>query len=208
MSGSPPELDSRSMASRPMLAILLACAIALGLGACGTSGDGGIPPDTAEKLINDLEKLSADLDANECTRLDQGFIEFERDVNAAGDIPSDVKAGLQELTASVRDQLSDCEQEKDPAEAVPDEETLPTTPEEPPPPESTTEETPIDPSTDESTDEKPAKPDPETDPGGPDPEPPPGGGGSGGGESAPPGGGDSGSGGVGPARSGGGGEGK
>jgi hypothetical protein len=169
------------MAGRKRIS-LLSCASALAIAGCG-SGDGTIPQDKSDQLLNLLTATEGAITEGECERA-QGFAqEFIAEV---GDLPPEVDPEVaEELTTAAGnlDQLAgepgECtETGASGATGETTTTTEETTTEEPETTTTTTEET----TTDETTTEEPEEEEPEEEPEPtpepqPEPEPQPGGGG-------------------------------
>jgi hypothetical protein len=87
---------------------LLACAVALALGGCGGGGDGTIPPDEADNLLNQLAALQDDVSRGDCDTAKQHAEEFKTGVNELpNDVDPDVASELTKAAANLEDLAAD-----------------------------------------------------------------------------------------------------
>jgi hypothetical protein len=139
---------------RRALSTALALAV-VGLGACG-SEDGTIPPQEAEALLAQLEKVEAAVEDDDCTTAQTEVSQLTVAVNALPEeVGVETKESLRRLTENLSELVNDPDQCEEPTGATGEvlEETEP--PPEPPPTDTTTD------TTTEEEEEPPEQPDDE-----------------------------------------------
>jgi hypothetical protein len=131
---------ARRTARLPLLGLALA-GFAVVVAGCGSDGDGSIPPDVSDDLLNRVDAVEQSVAAGDCDLAEQ---QAEALVNEAGALPAEVEAEVRRALAAGASQLAEltatqCEQttgatgfqETEPVEPEPQEEQAPPEEEQP-----------------------------------------------------------------------------
>jgi hypothetical protein len=82
---------------------LLSCAFALGIAGCGSGGDGTIPPNDAENLLNLVTAVQGDISDGECDRATQHAQELVTEVGQLPDaVDPDVASELAKASTNLQ----------------------------------------------------------------------------------------------------------
>jgi outer membrane biosynthesis protein TonB len=104
--------------SAPLLACILAAAMALGLSACGGSDADLLPGDTASEITANLDQVRDLVGEGECVGAADAAQEVSAQVNALGGVDKKLKQALQEGATRLNEVVASCEE-------APEEETEP-----------------------------------------------------------------------------------
>jgi outer membrane biosynthesis protein TonB len=154
-----------------LLSIVLGAVFATGLASCGDGEEGGIPPETAEAMLNQLESARAALSSGDCERVQGNAGTLQAQISQ---LPTDVDPQLRSALTEGANHLADLAALPETCQPAPAEEEAAPPPEEevtPPPEEEKPEKEPPE-EGEEGEDGEEEQPPPEEEPPGQPPGPP------------------------------------